>query len=115
MAEVAPILRLRLNAQIKWSVSKHMSLYFSNSQPWKYFLNNSLENFNLQLYNPNVINLKERFCHYFEGSFFQNSLFLDAEWQYHTKVYNIILSILVSVAPKILRTNVVNVLVLGLH
>ena len=61
------------------------------------------------------MNYKEHLYNNVEGCPSQTSLSVDSEWQYHTKVYNIILSILVWVAPKILRKNVVNALAFGLH
>ena len=75
----------------------------------KVLLNISFKTWNLQSYNPYVINLKEYFFNNVEGYLCQNSLFRDAERRYHTKVYNIISSILVWVAPKILRLNAVNI------
>ena len=63
---------------------------------------------NLHSYNPYVINLKEHLLNNVEGYLCQNSLFIDAERQYHTKVYNIISNILVWVSRKIFRINVVN-------
>ena len=74
----------------------------------KVFLNNSPENWNLQSHNLYVMNLKGHLFNNVEGYPCKNSFFVDAERQYHTKVYDIISSALVWVAPKILLTNVVN-------
>ena len=81
----------------------------------KVFLSNSLENWNLQSHNPYVINLKGHLFNNVEGYLYRNSLFVHGERQYHIKIYNIVSSVLVWVAPKILRINVVNVLVFGRH
>ena len=83
------------------------------------FLNNSLEYLIWQSYIPYVINMKGHLINNaednVEGYSSQNSLFVDSKRQYHTKIYNIISSILFWVAPKILRTNAVNVIIFGLH
>ena len=56
----------------------------------KVFSNNFLENQDFQSYNHYVINFKEHLCNNVKGHLCQTSLSLNAEWQYHNKVYNII-------------------------
>ena len=62
-------------------------------------------------HNTYVTNLAEHLFLNVEGYSGKNSIFVDAERKYHTKIYNIILIFLVWAASKLLPTNIVNVLV----
>ena len=65
----------------------------------------------LQLYQKRNYGKDEHLFRNVERHSGQNSIFIEAEQKYHTKVYNIILIFLVWAASKLLPTNVVNVLV----
>ena len=76
----------------------------------KVFLNNFLEHKNL-LSKPYIVQLKEHYFSNDEGYHGLNSILVDAEQKYYTKVYTMISSFLFWVALKLVVTTTVNILV----